>query len=86
MGQEAPRHALAYDLGNLIRTRALPEAVKHWSPTSLKETLIKIGARTVTHDRYVTLQLAEVAVPTELFAEILRMIAELRRAADPVPA
>ena len=32
----------------------------------------------VSHVRYVTFQIAEVAVPRTLFAEILRLIAELR--------
>ncbi len=27
-------HALAYNLGNFLRTLALPEAVKHWSLTT----------------------------------------------------
>ena len=79
-------HALAYNLGNFMRTLALPEAVKHWSLTSLKEKLIKIGARIVTHGRYVTFQLAEVAVPRGLFAEILRLIAQLRPQPPPAPA
>ncbi len=38
-------HALAYNLGNFLRTLALPEAVAHWSLTTLRERLIKIGAR-----------------------------------------
>ena len=61
-----------------MRTLALPEAVAHWSLTSLREKLVKIGAKIVTHARYVTFQMAEVAVPRTLFAEILRLIAELR--------
>ena len=40
-----------------------PKRVKHWSLTSLKEKLVKIGAKIVTHARYVTFQMAEVAVP-----------------------
>ncbi len=71
-------HALAYNLANFMRTLALPEAVAHWSLTSLREKLLKIGAKIVTHARYVTFQMAEVAVPRTLFAEILRLIAELR--------
>ena len=77
-------HALAYNLGNFMRTLALPAAVKHWSLTSLREKLVKIGARIVGHGRYVTFQMAEVAVPRGLFAEILRLIAQLR--APPAPA
>jgi hypothetical protein len=71
-------HALAYNLGNFMRTLALPEAVKQWSLTSLREKLVNIGARIVGHGRYVTFQMAEVAVPRDLFREILRLIAELR--------
>jgi hypothetical protein len=51
---------------------------KHWSLTSLKEKLIKIGAKVVSHGRYVAFQMAEVAIPRNLFADILRLIAELR--------
>jgi hypothetical protein len=51
------------------------------SLTSLKEKLIKIGAKVVTHGRYVAFQMAEVAVPRTMFAEILRRIAELRPSA-----
>jgi hypothetical protein len=71
-------HALAYNLANFMWTLALPEVVKQWSLTSLREKLIKIGAKIVTHGRYVTFQMAEVAVPKELFQEILRLIDGLR--------
>ena len=79
-------HALAYNLGNFLRTLALPEAVAHWSLTSLKEKLIKIGAKVVSHGRYVAFQMAEVAISRHLFADILRLIAELRPPPDPAPA
>ena len=71
-------HALAYNLGNFLRTLATPEPIKDWSLTSLKEKLIKIGAKVVSHGRYVAFQMAEVAIPRYLFADILRLIAELR--------
>jgi Transposase DDE domain group 1 len=71
-------HALAYNLGNFLRTLATPEPIKDWSLTSLKEKLIKIGAKVINHGRYVTFQMAEVAIPRNLFADILRLIAELR--------
>jgi Transposase DDE domain group 1 len=71
-------HALAYNLANFVRTLALPEEVEHWSLTTLREKLVKIGARVVRHGRYVVFQLAEVAVPRALFAEILRRIDRLR--------
>ncbi len=76
-------HALAYNLGNFLRTLALPEAVKHWSLTTLREKLIKIGAKVVRHGRYITFQMAEVAISRPLFAEILRLIDGLRPA--PLP-
>ena len=77
-------HALAYNLGNFMRTLALPKEVEHWSLTTLREKLVKIGAKVVHHGRYVTFQLAEVAVPGNLFREILSLINDLRR--RPVPA
>jgi hypothetical protein len=40
--------------------------------------LITIGAKIVSHGRYVAFQMAEVAIPPNLFADILRLIAELR--------
>ncbi len=78
-------HALAYNLGNLLRTLALPDEVGHWSLTTLREKLIKIGAKVVRHGRYITFQLAEVAVSRALFAQVLGLIADLR-APPPKPA
>ena len=52
--------------------------MKHWSLTTLREKLIKIGAKVVTHARYVIFQMAEVAVPKRLFREILERIRRLR--------
>ena len=79
-------HALAYNLANFLRTLALPEEVEHWSLTTLREKVIKIGARIVRHGRYVVFQLAEVAVRRPLFAEILRRIDRLRPRPPPLPA
>ncbi len=70
-------HALAYNLGNFMRTLALPEAVEQWTVTTLREKLVKIGAKVVRHGRYFTFQLAEVAIPRDLFADILRRIDRL---------
>ncbi len=67
-----------------MRTLALPKEVAHWSLTTLREKLVKIGAKVVSHGRYVTFQLAEVAVPRELFRKILSLIDDLGR--RPVPA
>ncbi len=77
-------HALAYNLANFMRTLALPKEVEQWSLTTLREKLIKIRAKVVSHGRYVTFQLAEVAVPRSLFQRILGLIDDLRR--RPAPA
>ena len=50
---------------------AHPKSVRQWSLTTLKEKLVKIGAKVTRHAEYVTFQLAEVAVPRQLFASIL---------------
>jgi hypothetical protein len=71
-------HALAYNLGNFLRTLATPDTIEDWSLTSLREKLIKIGAKVVSHGRYVTFQMAEVAIPRKLFAAIMQRIASLR--------
>ncbi len=61
-----------------MRTRALPREVEHWSLITLREKLVKIGAKIVRHGRYVIFQMAEVAVPRDLFTDILRRIDRLR--------
>jgi hypothetical protein len=40
----------------------LPKEVEHWSLTTIRENLVKIGAKIVAHGRYVTFHMAEVAV------------------------
>ncbi len=77
-------HALAYNLGNFMRTLALPDPVSNWSLTTLREKLVKIGAKVARHGRCVTFQLAEVALPRDLFADILDRIDRLRP--RPTPA
>ena len=77
-------HALAYNLGNFVRTLATPAGGEPWSLTSLQEKLIKIGAKVVSYGCYVVFQMAEVAVPRQMFHDILRLIARLR--APPAPA
>jgi hypothetical protein len=61
---------------------ALPKEVENWSLTTLREKLIMIWAWIVPHCCYVTFQMAEVAIPRDLFADILRRIDRLR----PTPA
>jgi hypothetical protein len=79
-------HALAYNLGNFLRTLATPEPIKDWSLTSRKEKLVKTGAKVVSHGRYLVFQMAEVAIPRQVFQEILRLIGELRPQPPPAPA
>ena len=71
-------HALAYNLGNFLRTLALPDEVKQWSMTTLRERLVKIGARIVRHGRSVIFQMGEAMMPRGLFREILAAVAALR--------
>ena len=51
--------------------------MKHWSLTTLREKLVKIGAKVTRHAKYVTFQLVEVAVTRKLFVAILNRIARL---------
>jgi Transposase DDE domain group 1 len=70
-------HALAYNLGNFIRTLAIRKTAGPCSLTSLRGKLIKIGAKVVSYGRYVTFQMAEVAAPRQMFTNILALIARL---------
>ena len=71
---------LAYNLGNFMRRLALPEAMKHWSLTSLQTRMIKTGGRLVRHARRLVFQLAEVLVSREMLGGILERIGRLRLA------
>ena len=72
--------ALAYNLANIFRQLVLPKPIKGWSLTTLREKLIKIGAKVVSHAKYIVFQLAEVAVPYKLCAVIVERIGRLRLA------
>src|SRR5262249_6953654 len=72
--------ALAYNLANSLRQLALPRSIRSWNLTTLREKLVKIGAKVVTHSKYVIIQLAAVAVPRQLFRAILGRIRRLRLA------
>jgi hypothetical protein len=74
---------LAYNLGNFLRQTVLPRSVRHWTLTTLREKLIKIGAKVVIHARRVVFQMAEVAIPRQLFRAILEAIDRFR---VPIPA
>ncbi|MHC4434833.1 MAG: transposase [Planctomycetota bacterium] len=56
----------------------MPKPVKKWSLRTLREKLIKIGAKVVWPLRHVVFQMAEVAVPRALLSEILDRIGRLR--------
>src|SRR4051794_25423409 len=71
-------HALAYNLANFFRTLVLPDEAERWSLTTLREKVVKIGAKVITHARYTVFQMAEVTVSRDLFGCILAMIDELR--------
>lgn len=75
-------HALAYNLANFLRTLVLPAAIADWSLTSLRDRIIKIGAKAVRHARSIILQLAEVAIPRDLWTEMLAIIADLKAKAQ----
>ena len=71
-------HALAYNLANFLRTLALPDEIERWSLSTLREKVVKIGAKMITHARSTVFRMAEVAVPRDLFGRILELIEELR--------
>jgi hypothetical protein len=77
-------HALAYNLSNFLRTLALPDEMESWSLTTIRDKVVKIGAKVIAHARYAIFQMAEVAVPRDLFRRILDMIDDLRPR-EPVP-
>ena len=62
---------------------ATPEPITDWSLTRLKENLIKIGAKVISHGRYFAFQMTEAAFPWQLFTDILRLITRLRPPSDP---
>jgi len=71
-------HALAYNMANFLRTLALPSEMESWSLTTLREKVVKIGAKVIGHARYTVFQMAEVAVPRDLFRRTLNPIDDLR--------
>jgi hypothetical protein len=74
--------ALAYNLANFLLQLVLPSSIRGWTLTTLREKLVKIGAKVVSHAKYLVFQLAEVAVPRKLFAGIVERIGRLRLAPD----
>ena len=68
-----------FRIGPWAQSAALTD---YYGLTTLREKLVKIGAKVVSHAKYVIFQLAEVAVPRKLFAASLTRIRRLRRACD----
>jgi hypothetical protein len=71
---------LAYNLCNFMRTLALPKTTEPWSLTSLREKLIKIGAKVVSHGSLCHFPGGRGGVSRQMFTDILSLIARL-----PVP-
>ena len=69
---------LAYNLGNFLRRLTGPKVVKEWFLQSVQLKLIKAGARLVRHARRLVFQMAEVAVPRDVWMAILERIGGLR--------
>jgi hypothetical protein len=72
--------ALAYNLANFLRQLVLPKPIQGWTLTTLREKLVKIGAKVASLAKYIVFQLAEVAVPRQLFGAILERIGRRRLA------
>ena len=54
------------------------QEIADWSLTSIQSRRVKIGARGVRHARAIPFQLAEVAVPRNIFGKILAAIRPLK--------
>ena len=58
----------------------LTKPIQGWALATLREELLEIGAKVVTHAKYAVFQLAEVAVPRKLCARTRERITHLRPA------
>ncbi len=56
--------------------------VQSWTLTALREKLSKIGAKVVSHSKYIIFQLAEISAPRHLLAAIQNRIGRLRQMSD----
>jgi len=74
----APAPCAGVQPRQLLAHPGLAGEVELWSLTSVREKVAKIGAKVIAHGRYLVFQMAEVAVPRELFRGILERIAGLR--------
>ena len=65
-----------------MRTLALPNTIADWSLTSLRDRMIKVDTKAIRHARSIVLQMAEVAVPRDLWVEMLTNISDIRAKAQ----
>jgi hypothetical protein len=65
---------MAYNLGNIFRTLALPEGIRDWSLRTIQLKLIKVGGRLIRHARYYYLLLAETTIDALMWGDIMRKI------------
>jgi len=65
---------MAYTLGNIFRTLALPEKIRDWSLRTIQLKLIKIGGRLIRHARYYYLLLAETTINERIWKGIMKKI------------
>jgi hypothetical protein len=70
--------AMAYNLANFLRHLVLPKPIRSWTLRTLREKLVKIGAKVVSRAKYFVFQLAEVSVSRQMFAAIEKRIGRLR--------
>jgi hypothetical protein len=68
---------MAYNLGNIFRTLALPGVIKDWSLRTIQLKLIKIGGRLIKHARYYYMLLAEVSIKEWIWRGIMNKISRL---------
>ena len=61
-------------------------AVTTTSASRTAASAVVASAPILSHSRYITFQMEEVAIPRGLFADILRLIVELRAPPDLAPA
>ena len=75
--QSVIKHKDITPVAKFLRWLAVPKSTRQWTLTTLRDKLIKIGAKVTRHSKYVTFRLAEVAVTRDLFAALLDRIARL---------
>lgn len=68
----------ARKLSSDLRSPAMPKEIAHWTLTTLRKKLSKIGAKLVSGGGYVQFRMAEVAISWRMFAQIFKRINRLR--------